>query len=82
MIGIVLSMHELVQSAFTPGACADAITKVKGDYTRDFSLTDGFIASSTLHTSSNRYDKRFGRELKMTSLWVEWRIVVIRGISG
>lgn len=28
MIGIVLSVHELVQTAFSPGACADAVTKV------------------------------------------------------
>lgn len=28
LIGIVLSLHELVQTAFTPGACADLITKV------------------------------------------------------
>ena len=28
LIGIVLSVHELVQTAFSSGACADAVTKV------------------------------------------------------
>uniref|UniRef100_A0A7M5UV95 Fanconi anemia group I protein n=2 Tax=Clytia hemisphaerica TaxID=252671 RepID=A0A7M5UV95_9CNID len=65
LIGIVLSIHELVQSAFTPGTCADSITKVATKvYTILGTLTKYFMVLCTQKTGT--VDQKFERLVKLT----------------